>query len=135
MVAVLKFSHEYGKMNVEIPECLINEENIVMAISELKRINDSERMRVLMESREKAEHDLALQKRAEFKKGVEVGRKEGCELGKAQGKAEGKAEGKVEGKAEVAVQMCQLGIDHDTILQVTGFSEAELQEVLARQNS
>lgn len=120
---VLKFSPEYGKIDVEIPESLQDEESIAMALAEHKRINANERMRVLMESREKAEHDLALQKRAEFKKGVEVGRKEGCELGKAQG------------KAEVAVQMCQLGIDHDTILQVTGFSEAELQDVIARQNS
>jgi predicted transposase/invertase (TIGR01784 family) len=122
---VMKFSADYGKMETEIPECIQNEENIVMAISELKRINANERMRVLMEAREKDKFVYNLELNARFQDGIEIGKEEG--------KAEGKAEGKEESRAEIAARMIRLGIDNETIIQATGLSEAELQKIVADQ--
>jgi len=119
----MKFSADYGKMETEIPECIRNEENIVMAISELKRINDSERMRILMEAREKDKFVYNLEMNTRLKQGIEIGR--------AEAKAEAKTEAKAESRAEIAARMSRLGIANETIMQATGIDETELLKIIA----
>ena len=128
---VMKFSRDYVKMDVKIPEYLEDEENIVMAISELKRINANERMRVLMEAREKDKFVYNLEMNTRLKEGIEIGKAEGMEIGKA----EGKAEGKEESRFEIAVRMFRLGIARETIMQATCLNEDELQKIIAGEDA
>jgi|GEM_PF-2633258 len=94
-----------------------------MAISELKRINDSERMRILMEAREKDKFVYNLEMNTRLKQGIEIGR--------AEAKAEAKTEAKAESRAEIAARMSRLGIANETIMQATGIDETELLKIIA----
>ncbi len=102
-----------------------------MAISELKRINANERMRVLMEAREKDKFVYNLEMNTRLKEGIEIGKAEGIEIGKA----EGKAEGKEEGRFEIAARMLRLGIAPETIMQATCLNEDELQKIIAAEDA
>jgi len=106
---LMKFSHIYGKMGVEIPPYL-DEEVYAMAIAQHRQLNANEKMRRRMEERERCELDIALIRGAAYDKGVARGHSlgktegliEGLAKGKIEGKAEGKAEGKIEGRGEGA---------------------------------
>lgn len=56
-----------------------------------------------------------------IEKGIEIGRQEGINRGKL--------EGKIEGKLEVARTMLQKGLDHDTVMQMTGLSADDLAQI------
>jgi predicted transposase/invertase (TIGR01784 family) len=123
---VMKLSHVYGIINSEIPKDISQDEVILMAIAQHQQLNASEKMRRRMEERELAAIDLAMIKGAVLEKGITIGL--------ARGKAEGKAEGKIEGKAETAVKLQLLGASKEMIMQATGFSEEDLQEILSNNN-
>lgn len=61
------------------------------------------------------------------------GRQEGIQLGEAKGRQEGiqlgEAKGRQEAQREMARNMLAIGIDHATIMQVTGLTAAELEQV------
>ncbi|ELM3737379.1 Rpn family recombination-promoting nuclease/putative transposase [Edwardsiella piscicida] len=58
-------------------------------------------------------------------KGMHKGRQEGIQLGEAKGRQEGRQEA----QREMARNMLAIGIDHATIMQVTGLTAAELEQV------
>ena len=61
-----------------------------------------------------------------LEKGLEKGRKEGREEGREEGLSEGRELGVAENKRETARRMLSMGMEKDTILQVTGLNEEEL---------
>lgn len=60
-----------------------------------------------------------------YTKGLEAGKAEG----KAEGLAEGEARGKAEGKAEVAKRMLKRGVSLEVIIEDTGLTYQELEQV------
>jgi predicted transposase/invertase (TIGR01784 family) len=56
-------------------------------------------------------------------------RKEAKLEGKLEGKKEGKLEGKKEGKEEVAKRMLLKGLDIETIVEFTGFTKEEVEQL------
>ena len=58
-------------------------------------------------------------------RGLERGMKKGMEKGMVQGRKEGKTEGKI----ETARNLKQLGVSIDVIVQATGLSEEEVQQL------
>lgn len=57
------------------------------------------------------------------------GRLEGIQLGEAKGRQEGRQEGVLEGKLQVARTMLQNGIDHRSVMQMTGLSDDDLAQI------
>lgn len=110
---VMKFSETYGKLGVEIPGTLSEEEPINMAIKELQKINADEKMRRRMADREKEALDLAIIKGAVYNKGKEIGKEEGRTLE----------------KLEIAKRMLALKADIEFVKQATGLTEEELQKL------
>jgi len=106
---VMKFSETYGKLGVEIPGTLSEEEPINMAIKELQKINADEKMRRRMADREKEALDLAIIKGAVYKRGKE--------------------EGQALEKLEIAKRMLALKADIELVKQATGLTENELQKL------
>ena len=53
----------------------------------------------------------------------------GIQAGIEQGREEGLAEGKAEGRADAAKRMKELGIDAETIIQVTGLDYATISNL------
>jgi len=115
---VPKLSQVYGIINTVVPEDISQDEVILMAITQHQQLNASEKMRRRMEERELAAVDLAIITGAVLEKGITIGH------------ARGKAEGRAEGKAETVVRLQLLGASKEMIMQATGFSEEELQEIL-----
>lgn len=109
----MKFSETYGKLGVEIPGTLSEEEPINMAIKELQKINADEKMRRRMADREKEALDLAIIKGAVYNKGKEIGKEEGRALE----------------KLEIARKMLALQADIEFVKQATGLTEEELQKL------
>ena len=106
---VMKFSKTYGRLGVEIPGTLSEEEPINMAIKELQKINADEKMRRRMADREKEALDLAIIKGAVYKRGKE--------------------EGQALEKLEIAKRMLALKADIEFVKQATGLTEEELQKL------
>ena len=57
------------------------------------------------------------------------GRIEGIREGRIEGKAEGKIEGKIEGKTEVAKNMKSAGLAVQTIMQFTGLTQEQIDQL------
>ena len=79
------------------------------------------------DKRKKYDSDMYDERRrqGELNAAIEQGMAAGLEQGLERGREEGRMQGQEEAKIETAVRMKQLGIDVDTIVQVTGLS-AEL---------
>ena len=58
---------------------------------------------------------------------------DGFAEGRAEGRAEVKAEGKAEGKAEIARKMLQKGFGLEEICEITGLSQADVEDIAALQ--
>ena len=102
----LKFSDLYHEEGACLPENLSQEEGITMALESMRRAYATDRVRALIEAREKAERD---------------------ELSRLQNAvAKGIAEGKAEGKADVGRAMLAKGVPLEQVLEWTGLSEAEI---------
>ncbi|ATI65979.1 Rpn family recombination-promoting nuclease/putative transposase [Edwardsiella tarda] len=57
------------------------------------------------------------------------GMQKGMQQGRQEGRVEGLVEGRQEAQREMARNMLAIGIDHATIMQVTGLTAAELEQV------
>ncbi len=57
------------------------------------------------------------------------GRQKGIQEGIQLGEAKGRMEGKLEGKLEVARSMLANGLDHTTVMKITGLSEDDLAQI------
>ncbi|WP_438334937.1 Rpn family recombination-promoting nuclease/putative transposase [Edwardsiella tarda] len=62
-------------------------------------------------------------------KGMQKGMQQGRQEGRVEGRVEGLVEGRQEAQREMARNMLAIGIDHATIMQVTGLTAAELEQV------
>ena len=60
------------------------------------------------------------------RKGIEKGRQEGIAEGRQEGLKEGRQEGRQEALAVAAAGMKKIGMPVETIMQVTGLSEAAI---------
>ncbi len=61
-------------------------------------------------------------------KGEAIGRAKGEAIGRAEGRAEGEAIGRKKNALETAGKMKRLGLPVDTIVQITGLTEQEVEE-------
>ena len=57
------------------------------------------------------------------------GMQKGMQQGRQEGRVEGLVEGRQEAQREMARNMLAIGIDNATIMQVTGLTAAELEQV------
>ena len=125
------------------------------AVDELNRLNENDEVRMLADLQLFAKLDRNSQLAEMREEGLELGRREGLEIGKAEGieigKAEGRAEGKEEGRAEgraegreegreegrkeqkkdIAKKMLELKIDMEIIMNTTGLSKEQIEELNA----
>ncbi|MDR1732612.1 MAG: Rpn family recombination-promoting nuclease/putative transposase [Synergistaceae bacterium] len=84
--------------------------------------------------RERAQTDWEHYLKTSLEKATAEGMAQGMAEGKAKGKAEGIAEGEAKSKAEAAIKMLRLGMDKNTISQVTELSPAEIQKLAKTEN-
>jgi predicted transposase/invertase (TIGR01784 family) len=94
------------------------------AVKKLNRISESERIRALFESREKARRD-ALSWQYEAKMQAE----RLAEMREAQDRKEGREEGRNEEKQAIARKMLELEIPIEQIMLVTGLSREMVLEM------
>lgn len=77
-------------------------------------------------------YDYWQMQEAGHKDALETAKRDGRLEGKLEGKLEGRQEGEVEGKMkekrEIAQKMLAAGIDRTTISQVTGLSQADIEQ-------
>ena len=62
-------------------------------------------------------------------KGLEEGHAKGLEEGRTEGLAEGRAEGRAEGMIEMAKNLKSLGVDVKTIIQASGLTEDQIEQL------
>ncbi|MCW5871690.1 MAG: PD-(D/E)XK nuclease family transposase, partial [Candidatus Eremiobacteraeota bacterium] len=101
----LKFADLYGPEGTVLPENLVQEEGIAMALESMRRAYAKDPVRELIEAREKAERD---------------------ELNRLY---TAKLEGKLEGKLEMARALLAAGVDRETILNAAGLTATELDSL------
>ncbi len=101
----LKFGELHADKPDTLPDQLRSEEEIVMALHEMKKASSDPIVRELMEAREKALHD------------------------EAERMAEAEEKGMAKGKSEDALKMKQKGFDIDTIAEITGLSKEQIERL------
>ncbi len=108
----LKFGELHADKPDTLPDQLRSEEEIIMALHEMKKASSDPIVRELMEAGEKALHDEAERMAEAEEKGMEKGMAKGMEKGVEKGMEKGMAM-----KArEAAKKMKQKGFDIDTIV-------------------
>jgi len=91
------------------------------AVVRLAELSQDERARMLFESRQMLEWDIAIEKRE--------ARKEAMIEGKIEGKREGKIEGEKIAMLTVAKNALQLGMSFDSIVKLTGLASEEIENL------
>ena len=103
------------------------------AVAVVKELSEEEQIRMLAESREKAQWDEYLRMKGAKAEGIAKGKAEGIAEGKAEGIAEGKAEGKAEGIKESQIEIARAmrieGLDEAIISKTTGLSVEEIHKM------
>ena len=112
------FENPYGK---EIKEMSEEKEEIKVALEALEEINaDEEKVRIA-ELREK----YILDRNTEIRNAKEVGKQEGIKIGEQKGMDLGKQNEKV----EIARKMKEKNMDVQTIMELTGLTEEEINKL------
>ena len=106
---VLKFSEKYITMET-LPDYLADEEGVPMAVASLKKINADREMRQILEAREKEARYVSMLKTI--------------------ANEEGQTTGERRKQAEIALKLFKKGLPVDLILETTGLSEEELNELV-----
>lgn len=109
----LKFGELYRDNPDTLPDPLKSEEEIVMAIHEMKKASSDPVVRELMEQREKALHDEATRMQSAVKKATEQAWEKSWE----------------KAKMEDALKMKERGFDNDTISEITGLSKEIIEKL------
>ena len=60
---------------------------------------------------------------------INTAKNDGRAEGRAEGEAKGRAEGREEGRIEIAKSLKRLGVPMETIMQATGMSEQDIQDL------
>ena len=95
------------------------------AVCEYKKITSDERKRMLIQAREDAWRDEEARKKAD----IEDAFKEGVEKGIKEGKTEGLKEGEKNSKIQIAKKMMSKNINISEIIEFTGLSENDLENL------
>ena len=109
---IIRFGEMYAEAK-SLPEELRTDDIIVRAFKELKRVNADERMRAILEQRDKEERSRITELNAALKKGRE----------------EGRAEGRDAGHEDVARKMLAEGIEISFIAKVTGLPVGDIERL------
>ncbi len=115
---VIRFGEMYAEAK-SLPEELRTDDIIVRAFKELERVNTDEKMRAILEQRDKEERSRLTELSAALKKGREEGRTEGREKGRE------------EGHEDVARKMLAEGFDISLIAKMTDVPVAEIEKIKA----
>ena len=99
--------------------------NLKEAVEKLDRISEDEKMQRIIELREKARRD----EHAIYSKGVD----DGIEKGIKEGVEQGKIEGAKEEKIQIAKNMLQRGFSKQEIMDITGLTRKEIEELISNQ--
>ncbi len=93
-----------------LPDYLADEEGVPMAVASLKKINADREMRQILEAREKEARYVSMLKTI--------------------ANEEGQTTGERRKQAEIALKLFKKGLPADLILETTGLSEEELNELV-----
>ena len=128
---LLRFSHEYRRGGVPLPEKLMAEDGVAMAYDKMKRAQSREDVRGWVEMREKGHHDfvsgLAGAREDGVLEGLQRGREQGLQEGRQQGLEQGMDLGSVGARRETARRLLSEGLDVALVARSTQFSEAEVE--------
>ena len=116
---ILKFGEQYAA-GKKLPEDFQDEKELLMAMEEMKRVNADERLRAILEQREKEEHIRVTALHEAERRGIE------------KGIEKGRDEVRGEEKAEVARKMLAKGSDPALITELTGLSATEIERIKAK---
>ena len=111
---IIKFGERYAKAK-SLPDELQSDEIIVKAFKELERVNADEKMRAILEQRDKEERSRLTELHAALKKG----------------RAEGREEGREEERLDVARKMLVEGFEISLIAKMTDVPIAEIEKIKA----
>ena len=111
---ILKFSDVYAPESNPLPEILVQEEGITMAIDSMRKAYAVDEVREMILAREKAERD--------YLSGIHEAREEGLE--------EGREQGLDQGLRQVALRMLASGLAREQIQELTGASPEDLSRWL-----
>lgn len=107
------------------------EKEIAKAWECLEMMSKSEEMQRIAELREKAVKDNASLRKTAIHQGLEQGLEQGLKRGLKKGLKQGMKQGMKQAKIEDAKNMLTLQISEDTIMQITGLSKAEIEQLKA----
>lgn len=108
---ILKFGELYRDEDTPIPDVLLQDEEVTMAIKAYRQVSASEEVREMLEFRMKAERDEATR--------LSRARKDGRE--------EGREEGRLRGRLEAGRKMLAAGVDIQTVCGALEFTPEQLE--------
>ena len=134
MVLWLRFLTEINANTQEIPSDLLRDPEIGKAVEELKisGFTDAE-----LRAYDKFWDSVRVEKTLQYdsyQQGMEKGIKQGMEEGMAKGMEKGMAKGEEVGKSqrsiEIAKNMLSKGMDAATVMEITGLTESQMQQLM-----
>ena len=134
MVLWLRFLTEINANTQEIPSDLLRDPEIGKAVEELKTsgFTDAE-LRAYDKFWDAVSVERTLQYDS-YQQGMEKGIKQGMEEGMAKGMEKGMAKGEEVGKSqrsiEIAKNMLSKGMDAATVMEITGLTESQMQQLM-----
>ena len=118
---LLKFADLYNPTDNPLPDNLIQEEGIPMAIDSMRKAYARDEIREMIEAREKAERDEISR--------LHQARKEGLEKGLEQGLEKGLEQGLEQGRKQLLLQLFRSGFSKQDLMEKAGATEVELSEI------
>ncbi|RCK81188.1 MAG: hypothetical protein OZSIB_2565 [Candidatus Ozemobacter sibiricus] len=97
-----------------VPPAITEEDGIVMAIDELRKINADRELRQLLEQQEKERRELN-SSRFNPRKAYQVGKREGLQQGLQEGLQQGLHQGRQEGMAQIIRQLIASGMPPEEV--------------------
>ena len=146
MVLWLRFLTEINANTQEIPSDLLRDPEIGKAVEELKisgftdaelraydKFWDSVRVEKTLQYdsyQQGMEKGMKQGMEKGMKQGMEKGMKQGMEKGMKQGMAKGEEAGKSQRSIEIAKNMLAKGMDASTVMEITGLTETQMQQLM-----
>ena len=138
MVLWLRFLTEINANTQEIPSDLLRDPEIGKAVEDLKisGFTDAE-----LRAYDKFWDAVSVERTLQYdsyqqgmekgmEKGMEEGMKQGMEKGMKQGMAKGEEAGKSQRSIEIAKNMLAKGMDASTVMEITGLTETQMQQLM-----
>ena len=134
MVLWLRFLTEINANTQEVPSDLLRDPEIGKAVEDLKisGFTDAE-----LRAYDKFWDAVSVERTLQYdsyqqgmEKGMEKGMKQGMEKGMKQGMAKGEEAGKSQRSIEIAKNMQAKGMDASTVMEITGLTETQIQQLM-----